>query len=61
MGQRRIEFDSFDLRAIKQLAKENNLPYTKGQYLLELAVKIANQIIENLDEESFLQITNLKL
>jgi hypothetical protein len=59
MGQRRIEFDSFDLRAIKQFAKENNQPYNKGQYLLELAVKIASQTIENLDEESFNQIIKL--
>lgn len=61
MGQNRIEFDNLKLEVVKLIAKKNNRPYKTKQDLIEFQNEIVNSVIENLDEESFNNITNLKL
>jgi hypothetical protein len=61
MGQNRIEFDEINIVEVKRIAKINGIDKPKTQQLTELAFKIANSVIENLDQESFENVTNLKL
>lgn len=61
MGQNRIEVDYLNLPLIKEIAKVNNRPYKTSQQLIDLMSEIAVKCIENLDEESFNNVTNLKL
>lgn len=61
MGQNRIEFDNLKLEVVKLIAKKNNRRHKTKQDLIEFQNEIVNSVIENLDDESFENITNLKL
>lgn len=58
MSKNIIDLDDLQLAKIKQLAIKNDLPKNK-QDLVNLALKVAINSIDLLDDESFEQINNL--
>ena len=61
MAKNVIEFDNLDMEVIKKIAQKNSRPYKLRQDLINLQNEIVVKCINLLDEESFNQITNLKL
>lgn len=61
MAKNIIEFDNLDMEVIKKIAQKNSRPYKLRQDLINLQNEIVVKCINLLDEESFNQITNLKL
>ena len=61
MAKNVIEFDNLDMEVIKKIAQKNSRPYKLRQDLINLQNEIVVKCINLLDDESFENITNLKL
>jgi hypothetical protein len=59
-GKSIIEFKNIDLERLESIAEKNNRKLSK-QGLTELAFELAIKSIVFLDQESFENVTNLKL
>lgn len=59
MKKNLIDFEPLSMDEIKVIAIKNGRKLTNQSYI-ELAVEIVNGVIRNLDEEDFINVTNLK-